>query len=208
MTRRVARVAVLPHAVAEDDDGCRARGVLARGEVPAEERLLPQQPERVGRDRGAADPFGRVVRVADGELLLPEPRQARERPRLGAPVLELLPRGRRAVVGISRGVAGCEKDDLLRPVERQATDEHRVHEGEDRRVDPDAQSQRHGGDGGEPGVLEQHADGVAEVLEESHRDRTAIRAQGRRGSGVRGSGSRLWAQARASITLSKLLPGA
>ena len=65
---------------------------------------------------------------------------------------------------VSRG----EKDDFIRPFERQAADEHRVHESEDRRVDPDAQAQRHGGDRGEPGVFEEHANGVAEVLIGGH----------------------------------------
>ena len=64
-------------------------GVLAWCEVTPEKRLLTEDAEGIGRDRRPRYPLGRVVGVADVHLQGPERGQPRERPCLGAPVLEL-----------------------------------------------------------------------------------------------------------------------
>src|SRR5439155_13712516 len=48
--------------------------------------------------------------------------------------------------------------------ERQRAHQHAINAAEDRRVRPDAQRQRQHGDGGEAGVLEQRANGVAKIV--------------------------------------------
>ena len=56
----------------------------------------------------------------------------------------------------------------MRIVERQPANQHRVHDGEDRRVDADSQGEREHGHEGEPAILHEHARGEPNVLAEGH----------------------------------------
>ncbi len=51
-------------------------------------------------------------------------------------------------------------------MEGQAADQHRVHDGEHRGVQPDAQPEGEQSDQGEPPILDEHADGVSQVVHE------------------------------------------
>ena len=54
----------------------------------------------------------------------------------------------------------------LRIGDRQRPQQHRVDQAEDRRVRADAQRQRQDGDEAESGALDEHPEGVFEVLKE------------------------------------------
>ena len=53
-------------------------------------------------------------------------------------------------------------------IEGQAADQHGVHEGEDRGVQADAESESQRRDQREPGILDEQPAGVADVLEQGH----------------------------------------
>ena len=54
----------------------------------------------------------------------------------------------------------------MRPLDRQGTEEHRVHQAEDRRVRADAEREREQGDGGEDGIGGEPPQAVARVLQQ------------------------------------------
>ena len=57
-----------------------------------------------------------------------------------------------------------EKDKLLRIIDWQHLEQHRIHKREDGRVRPDAERQGEHGDGGEAGIFEELTKSVAEVV--------------------------------------------
>ena len=97
------------------------------------------------------NPLRRAASVADVHLVLVERRQAFEGVRLGAPVLQV--RDRDALLVVGDDVARIQVEDLLGVIERQAADEDRVDEGEDRRVQADAEAERERRHDREPGIV-------------------------------------------------------
>ncbi len=162
---RITAVAVLPHAVSQDDHGRRARPIVLRKEIAADQRLLANQLEGVGRLVRALEALGRASFVADVHGLATGRRQARERPRRGAPVHEILIR--HAPIA-SAPVPRADDDDSIRVVEWQAADQDGVDEREHGGVHPDSERQRDHGDAREPAVFDQKAYGELHVLQQVH----------------------------------------
>ena len=67
--------------------------------------------------------------------------------------------------GRGRGIHGVE---LVRFGEWKRIEEYTVDDGEEGGVGADAQSESEDGDGGEAGILEEHAHAVADVLPKIH----------------------------------------
>ena len=85
---------------------------------------------------------------------------------LGAPVLEI-EEGDAAVVS-SGDAPAVEIEELVGVIEGQAPNQHGVHEGEDRGVQADPESECQRRDQREPGILDEEPAGVADVLKQGH----------------------------------------
>ena len=164
----IRAVPVLPDAVADDDDALGAPRVLAGREVTAEERLLSEHLERVGREIRAARLLGEPAIVREVHAGVRESRDPGERPALRAPFLELDERERvRAAV---RRPLRTEHVELRRVLERQALDEDRVHEREHGGVHADPEREGRHRDRGEPSLLGDEAEREAKIVEQAHTD--------------------------------------
>src|SRR6185436_16255950 len=160
----VAAEALLPEAVAEEDDRMGAdRDVFLRQEVAAYGRPGFVQPEEVAGDLLAEQELGPPAVVPGGDREV-------DRGELRKDVVPL-PDVRE--VGVGPGgildvpfLAGIDLDELLRPHGRELAEEDGVDEAEDRAVGADAQSQGQNGENGHAGLAGHLADGVAQVLDE------------------------------------------
>jgi len=161
----VAAIAVLPDTVAEDHHCGGAGTILLRAEVAAEQRLLADQPERVGRHIRTLESLGCASFIADVHRLAAVRGERRQRPVRGPIVLEV--RIRHAPVPIA-GVARADGHDAIGIVERQTTNEHGVDEREHRRVDADAERERDHGHPREPAILHEEAERKTQVLQPAH----------------------------------------
>jgi hypothetical protein len=64
------------------------------------------------------------------------------------------------------GFFSFDVDDAFGVRKRKRTEENAVHQAKDRGVRADAERERNDGDGGEAFVLQQHAESVADVVQE------------------------------------------
>ena len=158
----VAPVAALPEPVADDHHRVRARLLLFRSEVPAEDRIRAQGREGVDGDGGDAHahrvPVPREVGLVGGPRRhLAEGGQA--------PVVEHLVLADPRLV--EAGPAAPDHDAGVRSVVGEGPDEHRVHHAEEGGGRADAESER-----------ERAGDGQAGRPEKGPRSSDRIRQQG------------------------------
>ncbi len=169
----VAAIAVLPDAVAKDDDRGGARTIVIGNEVASQERGLAKQLEASRRDVGAGVALRRPALVAHVHRRAAVRGEAVERLGGFAPILEVLIRD--AHVAGAHGVTCAQGQDPIRFGNRQAADQHRIDEGEDRGVDADPERQGDDCDKREPLVLDQQATRKLYVLPETHGRSSAVR---------------------------------
>ena len=149
----------------QDDYEVRARLAVARGERATERRRLLQHGEVIATDERAED----LARSVASERRLP-PRVAighQSGERLGAVTIgEVLGRGERLLPGKIRDALDRLRDrhELVRPGRGQAAKEHGIDDGEDARIDANAEGKRHHRNYGERRVLAKGAQAVAHVL--------------------------------------------
>ena len=161
----IGGVAVRPQAVAEDGDALRVLAAVLGREVAAEERLLAEQPEEIFGHPRARLLFRHRLVVGDVHRVLGERAHVGEGLGLRAPVEQLLVRhaaGPGDAVGPEQ--AGSDHVKTGGVVEGESADEDRVDQREDRGIHADAEGEREHCGGGEPPVLEDGADGRAQVL--------------------------------------------
>ena len=174
---RVASVTALPDVVADDEHRRRTRPLVFRQEIPPENRLLADHPEDVRRDVHARESVGLSSGFAHVEGEAAPEHQTLERRLLIPPVLEV-GEGDAALASVRVPVARADPHDAVGVVEGEPPEQHRVDEGEHRRVHPDAQRQGRGRYNGKPAILCQEASGETDVLPERHWssvDRTDVR---------------------------------
>jgi hypothetical protein len=162
----------LPQPRADEDDGRRARPVFLRREGAPRHRLQVQQREEVG-GHGRAGQL--LLLLADAQQ---RPRagvggDVRERLRPRAPVGEVRVGNDLRLVG-PHAVAP-RRHQPPRILVRQRPQQHGVHHREDGAVGPDAERQRHHGDGRKPRPLRQHPQPVPNVLQQSPHESISTR---------------------------------
>ena len=158
---RVRAVAVRPDAMSEHHDGWRARAVVPRLEVAAEQRLDPEEAKGVRRDACAEEPLGRHAGVADVHRRFAVGGDVLEARRRGAPVLKVEIRDALLAAGF---VPRRQRHDAVRVVDRKTTDEDGVVHGERRAGESDAEPKSKHRGGGQPALLHEQAHRKSQVL--------------------------------------------
>ena len=184
---RIAAVAALPQAVAEDrdrrqllgrrDDRLRAVGRLRHlrlrrrivvDEIAADEHARAEEAEDIGRRRADADLLGIAAAVGDRR---PEGRddagEIVEKRRRLQPQIAVVRRRERPVADVPRPELAPDVHQAVSVRIWERPQEHGVDDAEDRRARADAERDCRGGDGCEAGVLPETPARVQEVLDES-----------------------------------------
>ncbi len=150
-----------PEAVVQDRDRGSADGLIVGAEIAAEQRPHAHQRKRVGAHFRAFVALGIAVAVGERRGDAVRQRHVLERCGLLAPV---------AKVGV-RGTAALRRGQIQQPVvvayEREALEQHRVHDAEHTGVDADAHGQRDDGRQRETGTAQQPMKRVTKVLEQT-----------------------------------------
>jgi hypothetical protein len=149
--RRIAGVAALPDAVAQQQHARPAGRVLLGPNLPAQNRLDAEHREHVGGDRRAVEPF-RLVAVGERQAAAGHGRHLGEHAGALLPVLQIAIRHIPAVDAVDL-VRRIQPDQRVGVAKRQRPDRHRVDDAEDRAVDADAERQAEDRQRREPGFL-------------------------------------------------------
>ena len=155
-----------PEAEVEKRDAFASRLVFVCAEEPTERGLHAEHRQQLrrrlaGRDAlrlaGVARQVRAVARVVGRDVGCRTQRVAQV-PHFGL--------GNRVLRDALSRKPAPDLHELLRAVEGERTQQHRVDHAEDDGVGADAERQREHGDGGEAGRLGQHANGVSKVLKD------------------------------------------
>src|SRR5437762_1558083 len=138
--------------------------LVFRTETPPFKRLNFQNGKEVGRNGSTRDQLRLVDSRKDKAFAPITTRDGFEALALLFPFDELRP-GHRRCAFTSPGLPYL--DHAIRLLNRQWSEQHSVDDAEDGRVRPDAQGERDHGHGGEAGLLQQLAEGVAKVVKHS-----------------------------------------
>ena len=173
----VAAKSPLPETMADDHTAVTPRGLFGRGERATERRLHPERVEEIGGDTKAGDALGFL---AGREVHLPpvERSQLIEDIGLFLPVGEVGWRHRLLLVEGELRPSLRNEHEPVDVGDRERPEDQRVDHLEDRRVGAEPERQRQDDERGEPGPLQQQADGVVRVGDETMHDgisRMAIR---------------------------------
>ena len=150
----------LPKSVAQKHKARRARLVVGIVEKPSEGRFRAQRGQGVRRDANT----GQAIRLAFAREIVTSPivnADVIEDRLLRPPIAEVRVGDRH-----SREIraAFAQPDESFGFRVRQGTEQHGIHDAEDRRVRSDAQRESEHGHGGEAGILQELAQGVAKVV--------------------------------------------
>ena len=155
-----------PVSIADKNGGASPFFRVAGAEIPPEDRLNTEDLEKVGRD--ACNRRARRLRSSrNGRDVVIVLRNRLEAAALIAKVVEV--RVRKARRPALRGDLE-DGHDPVRIGVRQRPQQHAVYNAENCRGRADAERQREDGDGGERGILTQHAEGKAQVLEQGFKE--------------------------------------
>ena len=162
---RVAALVALPVFVAEDQDGGRVHAVVGGNEGAAQQRLDAQHVEEIGRDHGGLHALGGVLpdeQKVHGVML----HDAGQGVVAVAVIVDFL-HGEGQIVDVRLAELLMKHHQVAAVAIRQGAQQHAVHHAENGGVGADAESQRENcGMPEKPGILQQHANAIADVLQQ------------------------------------------
>ena len=174
--RRIGGKDPLPEAVAENHDRRLAGDVVFRQEQPPVERPRAEQVEQAGRRQQQLDPLGLLPPEQRGAAALGD-RHLLERSVL-VPDIDVLA-GRRPVLGnVDPRRPQPQHGQPIGIGIRQGLQQDPVDDAEDRGIGADSDGERRDDDEGRDRAAPQHAQGVAEILEQGvHTGRYYVNSQ-------------------------------
>ena len=152
----------LPEPAAEQDGRSSAEPVVGSAEVAADDRRLAERAEEIRGDHGTAEAL-RLVRAGEVVVLIAVDGHRRERLRHALPVEEIQVADRPFVESRRVVVDGGE---LAGVGIGERVEQHAVDDGEERGVRADAEREGEHGGRREAGRLEQHANRVAQIVQQ------------------------------------------
>ena len=162
----ICRETAVPILEAEDHHPLVSRLTFLCSEPASQERLDLKDGKESGLDNPVRDPCGGSIRTGDGAGARVEGCHLRKYFIALLPISE-----RRGRAGVSwftcASVALPHGEDVLWGWVGEWLKQHGVHDGEDRRVGPNAERERHQGDERESGRSPESAERIADVLEET-----------------------------------------
>ena len=154
----------MPEAIAEERDGAGAQAIVGSVEIAADRRVDAERGQELRGDHEAVHPLCRTVTAGEVVVLVAIHGHGREGAVLALPVEEIeIADGRLRLASI----ALVDGNQLARLRVGQRVEQDAVHDGEERGIGADPESERDHGDDGEGRSLEEHAKGEADVLGKS-----------------------------------------
>jgi hypothetical protein len=169
---RVRAIAVLPGGMPEDDHRRGARRVVAGAKASTQQRLHPENAERVGRHEAAAEPL-RMAGVTDVDGACMKSGQFLEDTLLFAPVQEVMKRHAHLYDPL-RGVAAVDVIDPVRALKGQSAQQHAVDDAVHHGGQPDPHAKREDGHQREPRIPAQQAEAETQVVHERAHKRASL----------------------------------
>ena len=163
--RRIAGVTTMPQAVADHHDGTAiGHAVVVGTEGASERRRNTDDGEVVARYQRAVKPLGALglAHRAKAERCRLRDDKAVQGPGAVA-IIAVIGIGQVDVAAITG--PGRDRDEVALVCDAgQRVEQHRLHPAEDDGVGADSEAQRHDRRGGQPAVLDEHPDGIAQVV--------------------------------------------
>ena len=154
----------LPVRVSQDQHGVRSSRVVRLDERTANERLDPEDVEEIGRDDAGCDAIG-LATPQQIEVHLMELDEAVEARQLLAIIVKLLD-GHADVLLVGERRRMSNQHETIAVVVWQRLEQDAIEHAEDRGVRANPETEREHGEHGEPAVLQERLDPVADVSAE------------------------------------------